>query len=85
LEEAYGDRGPLASELRRMKGAATRRGRIHTPHLILHGVESKSCARCARVLPLADFSHNAVTFDGLLSFCKNCDHSAYLKRKADAP
>lgn len=58
--------------------AKIRMGNMHKlggrpiPHVTLGGVECKSCARCAKLLPLTEFSHDRTTSDELKSRCKSC-------------
>lgn len=42
------------------------------PHVTVSGVESKSCATCARVKPLGEFRQNLDAWDGLQAECWKC-------------
>ena len=41
-------------------------------HIIIDGVECKTCNKCKRTLPLSEFSRHARTFDGYQVTCKSC-------------
>jgi len=48
-------------------------GKLHyIPHVVLHGIEHKSCSRCARLKPLTEFWANHSHKDGLESACMEC-------------
>ena len=68
--------------------AALKKGRENrsrsTTHVLLHGAEHKSCARCASLKPLAEFTHDAHTGDALRSYCRACDAERYARRKGAA-
>jgi len=51
-------------------------------HVLLHGVEHKSCADCGSLVPLANYSHDKSHADGLYSYCKACDAKRAAERYA---
>lgn len=66
-------------EIGRAKAWKNRKGRTTIPHLVLHGKEHKSCARCCRLKPLEEFSKSS-TLDRLDSRCKDCRKEAERER-----
>jgi hypothetical protein len=67
--------GPLrlvSKDAPALRSAATRRGRVRTPHFFLHGIEHKSCARCGSPKPLTEYGPHKGKLDGLQSQCKDC-------------
>jgi len=57
------------------------RGSPRIPHVSLGGIEHKSCADCARLKPLDQFSDDKSRIDGLRTYCKECDNRQKEKRK----
>lgn len=52
---------------------AQRRGHsLSIPHVMVGGEERKSCARCAKLLPLAEFTKDSGRKDGLEPYCRGC-------------
>jgi hypothetical protein len=42
------------------------------PHVLLHGIEHKSCSSCGSLKPLSEFHCKSDKYDGLSSACKKC-------------
>lgn len=52
------------------------------PHVILHGVEHKSCSACGSLKPLDSFHNNSSKPDGKQSYCSDCDKQYKESRKS---
>lgn len=63
-------------------------------HIIKAGIEYKECSACKRILELSRYSKNKSSWDGLKSYCKECqskkgkvyrkeNHEADLRRKKE--
>lgn len=65
--------------------AGLKKGRANqlrpTTHVLLHGIEHKSCAGCASLKPLDSYSHDKHHVDGLRSYCRACEAN---RRKREA-
>jgi hypothetical protein len=49
-----------------------RKGIARVPHVLINGVEHKSCVKCGSLKPLTEFHHSEGKVDGLSSYCKQC-------------
>lgn len=82
MRAMFGD--PASRDDRRLAGL--KKGRVNrsrgTTHVMLHGVEHKSCASCASLQPLENYAHDKSHVDGLYSYCKACH--ARLQRERTA-
>lgn len=54
-------------------GLSQTSGKHAIPHVMLGGVEHKSCGKCARLLVLSAFSPRPDAPDGLRSWCQECE------------
>ena len=54
-------------------------GRAKIPHVILHGLEHKSCAHCCALKPLDEFRKSS-SLDKLDSWCRDCRKEAERER-----
>lgn len=69
------------------KLAGLKKGRVNrsrgTTHVLLRGVEHKSCANCASLQPLENYSRDGGQHaDGLHSYCKSCEAKLHRERTA---
>ena len=62
----------MSYKRRTIYSAADQRGTAPIPHVMLHGVEHKSCSGCGSLLPLDQFSLDIRKTDGRHSECKGC-------------
>jgi hypothetical protein len=51
------------------------------PHVMVGGVEKKSCSRCCSLFSLSEFRKDARTVDGLRTACKSCESGREKKRR----
>ena len=55
---------------------------MKSEHIIVDGVESKTCTTCGKTKPLAEFYRHRLTADGLCSVCKSCHMAANMRTRA---
>ena len=55
---------------------------MKSEHIIVDGVESKTCTTCGKTKPLAEFYRHRLTADGLCSVCRSCHMAANMRTRA---
>lgn len=60
------------------KGHGSKGGTV----FILHGVEHASCAKCAKVKPLTEYTSSKKLSTGHLSYCRSCERERQRIRHA---
>lgn len=61
-------------KLRRMRiSKHARKGQARIPHVMISGVEHKSCGSCGSLKPLSEFWNESAKVDGKRPCCKKCD------------
>jgi hypothetical protein len=63
---------------KRARGQQARRDQTQIPHVMLGGIEHKSCAHCAKLKTLDSFNRRTMAKDGLDHHCKECEKARRL-------
>jgi hypothetical protein len=62
----------MSYQRRTIYSAADQKGPVPIPHVMLHGVEHKSCSGCGSLRPLNQFEIDTRKGDGRRSECRGC-------------